>query len=112
MITRTMRKWLEIPIEERLPLGKKTVQYCVYMNRIQKRIEEELRTALWLAVNRPDILLGKSVSINAYGHETKWTKDRSRERLKTLLLIIKALSKGAYVELVKKFEELENEQDS
>lgn len=81
---------------------------AVYLSRIQKRIDEQMEMALWLALNRPDVLLGKIDFINEYGHRMKSSKDYSYERLKMLMLTIKALSKNAHVELVKN-EQQENE---
>lgn len=95
MITRTMQKWLE-EIRQN-PQKKSSVQYCVYMNRIQKRIEKEASAMLWLATHYPEILLDEE---KEYRDETG--KVVSHRRLKKLLLTIKALSPKMEVELVLK----------
>lgn len=95
-----MRKWLEEKYPKLLKRRYRSVKLCVYLSRIQKRIEREMDMLLWLALNRPDILLNKRVTLNQYGHVHHF-KDQSHERLKTLLLAVKALSKNAEVELVK-----------
>ena len=95
MITRKMQKFLE-EIEQHPELMKK-IKYCVYMNRIQKRLERELDSTLWLAVHHPKILLDE---------EKEYTDSSGKivchRRLKKLLLIIKALNPKIEVELVLK----------
>lgn len=113
MITETMKKWLETEYPEFLKRKRGhrgyrgSVKFFVYLNRIQNRIERELNYTLWLALNRPDILSGKAI-VNEYGHIRADSKDRSYERMKTLMLVLKALMKkeNVNVELIK------HEQDS
>lgn len=95
MITSSMKKWLEMV--EQNPQMQKSVKYCVYMNRIQKRIDKEMNALLWLAIHNPKILLD----------EEKEYRDSSgkivcHRRLKKLLLSIKALNPKIEVELVLK----------
>jgi len=88
-----MRKWLESASKER-PTG---IKYCVYMNRIQKRIDRELDALLWLAINYPQVFLDE---------EREWSADSgkimSHRRLKKLLLSLKNLNPKCDVELVLK----------
>lgn len=95
MITRKMQKFLT-EIEQHPELMKK-IKYCVYMNRIQKRLERELDSTLWLAVNHPKILLDE---------EKEYTDSSGKivchRRLKKLLLIVKAVNPKVEVELVLK----------
>jgi hypothetical protein len=95
MITRKMQKFLD-DVEKNPQLMKK-IKYCVYMNRIQKRLERELDSTLWLAVHYPHILLDEE---KEYKDETG--KIVCHRRLKKLLLIIKALNPKMEVELVLK----------
>jgi hypothetical protein len=95
MITRKMQKFLE-EIEKN-PQLMKEIKYCVYMNRIQKRLERELDSTLWLAVNHPKILLDEE---KEYVDSTG--KIVCHRRLKKFLLIIKALNPKMEVELVLK----------
>jgi hypothetical protein len=90
-----MQKFLE-EVEKNPQLTKK-IKYCVYMNRIQKRLERELDSTLWLAVHYPKILLDE---------EKEYTDSSGKivchRRLKKLLLIIKAVNPKVEVELVLK----------
>ena len=95
MITSSMKRWLEQTIQN--PQIQKSIKYCVYMNRIQKRIDKELNAMLWLAIHNPNVLLD----------EEKDYRDASgkiicHRRLKKLLLTIKALNPKMEVELVLK----------
>ena len=83
MITPTMRKWLESLPDK----PERTTKYCVYMNRLQKRIALELDQLLWLCRKYPDIFLGDEEKLR-------------HSRLKTLLLSLKALNPNCDVELV------------
>jgi len=76
---------------------KKTIKHCVYINRIQKRIERELSMLLWLAVHHPEIFLDEE---KEWKNETG--KITSHRRLKKLLLSLKALNPKIEVELVLK----------
>lgn len=85
-----MKKWLESLPEK----PKRTIKYCVYLNRIQKRLEREMDMLLWLAINHPEIILDE---------EREWKNDgkiTSHRRLKKLLLVVKALNPKMEVELV------------
>lgn len=95
MITRKMQKFLE-EVEQRPEMLKK-IKYCVYMNRIQKRIEKEMNSTLWLAVHHPKILLDEEKEY----HDASG-KIVCHRRLKKLLLIIKAVNPKMEVELVLK----------
>lgn len=96
MITSTMKKYLESLPENHKEI-KRTVKHCVYLNRMQKRIEREMRMGLWLAVNHPEIFLDRE---REYSDDTG--KIMSHRRLKMLLLIVKALNPKTEVELVLK----------
>jgi hypothetical protein len=90
-----MKRWLEQVAQN--PQMKSSIKYCVYMNRIQKRIDKELNAMLWLAINHPNILLD----------EEKEYRDESgkiicHRRLKKMLLSIKVVNPKMEVELVLK----------
>jgi hypothetical protein len=107
MITPKMKKWLQKPIEKRLTKrGRKTIKYCVYMHRMRSRIDRELDMALWLARNHPSVFFGERRTLNEYNHLI-WKKSKRKERLKKLLLVIKALNPKCNIELV--LREIENE---
>jgi hypothetical protein len=93
MITEKMRKWLES-----LPdTPDKDVKYCVYMNRMQKRIEKELCNLLWLCKIHPEIFIDEDSEIN-----DMTGKIVSHRRLKSLILCLKAINPTMDVELVLK----------
>lgn len=96
MITPKMKKFLESLPKDTREI-KKTVKHCVYLNRMQKRIDRELKMALWVALNHPEILLDRE---REYDDDTGCIM--SHRRLKTLLLIVKALNPKIEVELVLK----------
>jgi len=96
MITPKMKEFLE-SLPKNPKEIRKTVKHCVYLNRMQKRIDRELKMALWLAVNHPEILLDRG---REYSDDTG--KIMSHRRLKKLLLIVKALNPKIEVELVLK----------
>lgn len=102
MITPKMKKFLETEYLE-LREKKGSVKLHVYLDRIQRRIERELKMLLWLAINRPDILLSRIEWIDKYGHTRIASEDKSHERLKMLMLAIKALmeKENLNVELTK-----------
>ena len=79
LIGKPIKKWLEDYMNRRKVDLKVSVKDWVYMNRLQIRIERELDILLWLAVHKPYIL--------KYQNEN--------ERLKKLLLIIKASMRGS-----------------
>jgi hypothetical protein len=90
-----MRKFLEDA--ELHPEKMKQIKYCVYMNRIQKRIEKEMDSTLWLAIHYPKILLDEE---KEYVDSTG--KIVCHRRLKKLLLVVKAVNPKMEVELVLK----------
>lgn len=90
-----MQKFLE-EIEKDPQLMKK-LKYCVYMNRIQKRLERELDSTLWLAVHYPKVLLDEEKE-----YQEASGKIVSHRRLRKMLLIVKVLSPKMEVELVLK----------
>lgn len=96
MITSKMKKYIE-GLPKNPKEIKRTVKHCVYMNRIQKRFERELKMLLWLAINYPEIALDRE---REYADDTG--KIMSHRRLKTLLLVVKALNPKIEVELVLK----------
>ena len=100
MITATMKKWLENDYPE-LSKNRLSIKLHVYLGRLQKRIDKQLNMALWLAVNYPNVFLGKMETVNSYGNLIH-SEDRTKERLKLLLLIVKALHPKIDVELTKK----------
>lgn len=82
---------------------KERIYYLIYKHRIQRRINRELDNLLWLAVNFPEILLYED-SKNEYGHIRKpYTKhDSPKQRLRKLLMVVKALNPKCDVELTLK----------
>lgn len=76
---------------------RKTIKDCVYINRIHKRIDRELKKGLWLSRNCPDIFLDRA---KEFSNDTGTIM--SHRRLKTLLLIVKLLNPKIEVELVLK----------
>ena len=107
MITNTMKKFLETEYPK-LIRKKGSIKLHVYLGRLQKRIDEQLNMALWLAVNYPNVFLGKMETVNSYGNLIH-SEDRTKERLKLLLLVIKALNPKIEVELTKKEPQMEIE---
>lgn len=92
MITDIMKKWLENhkdPEEESNHYKRQELKVhdYVYYARIQKRIDKEMDMLLWLAVHYPTVL-------------TK--NDLNHQRLKKLLLTLKAVNPRMEVELVLK----------
>jgi hypothetical protein len=111
VLTKTMAKFLQ-ETEGKKPVdykeyGSKYVQHRVYLNRIQKRIERELSMLLWLAQNRPDILL-KKPCFNDYGHvrgrKSKYSS--GNERIRKIMLTVKALIGTKDVELFLDFDKI------
>lgn len=103
MITSKMWEYLE----NSSPNPKKTIKHCVYMNRIQKRIDRELNMALRLAKNHPEVLLDRE---KEYSGDTGTIM--SHRRLKKLLLIVKLLNPKMQVELVLQNLEFPEEDDT
>jgi hypothetical protein len=93
MITEKMKEWLNTLPE----IPNKDVKYCVYNNRIQKRIEKELDQLLWLCIKHPEIFLDEDSEIN-----DMTGKIVSHRRLKKLILCLKNLNPTMDVELVLK----------
>lgn len=100
MITATMKKWLQTEYPAMLKKKRLPIKLHVYLGRLQKRIDEQLAMGLWLAVNYPNVFLGKMETVNSYGNLIH-AKDKTKERLKLLLLIVKALHPKVEVELTK-----------
>ena len=97
MITAKMMVFL-VDYMQRMAKGqKKTIKDCVYLNRIHKRIDRELKKALWLSKNCPDIFLDKE---KEYSNDTGTIV--CHRRLKALLFTIKYLNPKMEVELVLK----------
>ena len=88
MITKKKRKYLEsiegLTYEQIKKLGH--VKYLQYMYKIQKRIDRELDRFLWLCIHEPELFLNK--------------KNCGNERLKKLLLCIKALNPNCDIQLI------------
>jgi hypothetical protein len=93
MITRKMREWLNSLPEN----PAKDTKYCVYMNRIQKRIDEELENLLWLCIKHSDIFIDEEKEINDLTG-----KIVSHRRLRKLLICVNNLNPNMNVELVLK----------
>jgi len=93
MITNEMRRWLE-GLQSSQSKDKKSdreyVKELVYLNRIQKRIDRELDNFFWLCKNCPEIFL--------YSYK----EEKQHQRLKKILLCIKALNPKCEIELVLK----------
>lgn len=88
-----MIEWLEgLPDE---PI--KDVKFCVYMNRIQKRIDRELRNFLWICMSFPEIFLDEDVEVNDLSG-----KIVSHRRFRKLLVCVKKLNPEMDLELVLK----------
>lgn len=106
MITKKMQTYLINHVAE--PLGdiKSKIKHCVYMNRMQKRIDRELKFGVWLAKHHPKIFLDE---------EKEWKDESgkivSHRRLKALLIMIKLLNPNMEVELVLKNLNLPDEED-
>lgn len=84
-----MKEWLESqpPTKE--------VKYCVYINRIQKRIDKELDNFLWLCVNHPEIFIDEEFEIN-----DNTGKIVSHRRLRKLMVCLNNLNPNMNVSLV------------
>jgi hypothetical protein len=99
MITDKMKKWLEsLP-----PNPQKEVKYCVYVNRIQKRIDKELDNLSWLCVHHPEIFIDEETEIN-----DNTGKIVSHRRLRKLMICVNNLNPNMDVVLV--LEKLKGEQ--
>jgi len=100
-----MKKYLEYVMTQN-PQLQKSIKHCVYMNRLQQRVERELDMALWLAIHYPNILLDEN---------REWRDESGKivphRRLKKLLLIVKALNPKMEVELVLKNLDFPAEED-
>ena len=94
MITLKQRQFLEgkSPTKCR----DKHIKYLIYLNRIQKRIEQELDNLLFLCINNPEIFLCLP-NLNVWGHEHDnknriFNKAHGKKRLKILLRCIMLLT--------------------
>ena len=83
-ITESQKEFLEKIFKQR---RRKLPKDSVTLSRIQRRISRELDCLLWLCIHRPELFLDK-----AHGNE--------HERLKKLLLAVKALNPNCDVQLV------------
>lgn len=101
MITRKMRKWLE-SLPENPP---KDIKYCVYLNRIQKRIDEELEQLLWICSQHPEIFIDEETEINDLTG-----KIVSHRRLRKLMLCVNNVNPNMNAALV--LEKLRSEEEA
>lgn len=85
MITEKQKEWLEALKMSPTP-PKHDAEYCVYMSRIQKRIERELESLEWLSKNFPQLFLDEKIFIDSEG------KFQPHKRFMTLLQIIMNLN--------------------
>lgn len=104
MITRKMFQYLEE--YSKSPNQKRTVKHCVYINRMQKRIDKELDMLFKLANKFPEVFLDRA---KEYTDDTGTIV--SHRRLKKLLLSVKLLNPKMEVELVLKNLEFPDEND-
>jgi hypothetical protein len=96
-----MKKWLEgLPSQ---PI--KDIKYCVYINRVQKRIDKELNNLLWLCIQHPEIFIDEETEVNDLTG-----KIVSHRRLRKLMLCINNLNPNMNVALV--LEKLKTEEGS
>lgn len=91
MITDKMKKWLESLPEKPV----KDIKYCVYINRIQKRIDEELENFMWLCIHHPELVIDEETEINDLSG-----KIVSHRRLRKLMLCVNKINPNMNVELV------------
>ena len=86
-----MKKWLEgLPAQ---PV--KDIKYCVYINRVQKRIDKELDNLLWLCIHHPEIFIDEETEVNDLTGRIV-----SHRRLRKLMLCINNLNPNMNVALV------------
>jgi hypothetical protein len=90
-----MRTYIENHANEINPDPKSKIKHCVYMNRMQKRIDRELQNMLWFAIHYPNIFLDEDKP-----HKDAKGKVQANRRLKNLILTIKALKPKMDVVLV------------
>jgi hypothetical protein len=62
--------------------NKSKIKHCVYMNRMQKRIDRELEMGVWLTKNYPDI----------FRDENRNNKIHNNRRLRALMEMILAIN--------------------
>lgn len=91
MITNKMKKWLESLPEKPI----KDIKYCVYINRIQKRIDEELENFLWLCAYHPELVIDEETEINDLSG-----KIVSHRRLRKLMVCVNKVNPNMNVALV------------
>lgn len=91
MITDKMKKWLESLPEKPV----KDIKYCVYINRIQKRIDEELANFEWLCIHHPELVIDEETEINDLSG-----KIVSHRRLRKLMLCVNKINPNMNVALV------------
>lgn len=88
-----MKDWLDNLPDEPI----KDVKYCVYINRIQKRIQREMANFKWLCENFPEIFLDEDVEVNDLSGKVV-----SHRRFRALLECVLKLNPEMNVELVLK----------
>ena len=91
MITDKMKIWLESLPEKPV----KDIKYCVYINRIQKRIDEEMDNFLWLCRKHPELVIDEETEINDLSG-----KIVSHRRLRKLMLCVNNINPNMNVALV------------
>jgi hypothetical protein len=91
IITDKMKIWLESLPEKPV----KDIKYCVYINRIQKRIDEELENFLWLCIHHPELVIDEETEINDLSG-----KIVSHRRLRKLMLCVNKINPNMNVVLV------------
>lgn len=94
-ITKKMKSYIIKHSSEELTDAKSKIKHCVYMNRMQKRIDRELDMMLWLAIHYPQTFLDE-----AKEHKDSNGKVQANRRLKNLILTIKAVKPKMDVVLV------------
>jgi len=95
MITKKMKNYIEKHASQECSDSKSKIKHCVYMNRMQKRIDRELQMMLWLAIHYPQTFLDEEKEYrNSEG------KIEQNRRLKSIILTIKALKPKMNVMLV------------
>jgi len=99
LITNKQREWI-ISLPDNPEDYPK--EYKLYMERIQKQINKNVEMALWLAKNRPDILLNQVVGMVRMDQP-------QHQRFQQLLILVQILKPNlkVYVELAKQIEQME-----
>jgi hypothetical protein len=95
MFSKKMKEYIMKYDKEKFTNPKSKIKHYVYMNRMQKGIDEKLNNMLWLAINYPDLFINENKK-----HKDINGKPQANMRLKTLMLTIKALKPKMDVILV------------